>query len=247
MMINNLLVHVLIIGSAQYLVKAFRASNIQAFAFVPCGLRATSTEQETPQPATSSYDTSSPSSKGLVSALTDLVNGFNKSTPASLYNRGPAPMTKEELMKFLDQDYTVNNYLWTGDLSLEAFDEQCTFQDPTISFQGLSTYHTNVQNLAKVVRWATNNQVEQKTKSILLDIQCDEHYVETRWNMVGELTALPWNPCIDVIGRTKFWYRSNSQGELKVYKYDEEWEMSAAKALWQLVTPSSASKKLIEF
>jgi hypothetical protein len=82
--------------------------------------------------------------------------------------------------------------------------------------------------------------------------------VQTRWNMVGELSALPWKPKIDVIGRTKFWYRqsavsdedtttamepttanaANSSKGYRVFFYDEEWEIPAAKALLQLITPA---------
>ena len=94
--------------------------------------------------------------------------------------------------------------------------------------------------------------------SILLDISLSDQYVQTRWNMVGELRALPWKPKIDVIGNTRFWYNQIQQDDdddsedscyYQVYFYDEEWEIPAANALLQLVTPagtianSSASKR----
>jgi len=63
--------------------------------------------------------------------------------------------------------------------------------------------------------------------------------------MIGGLSALPWKPEIDVIGRTKFWYRKVNNDEngdgldgFRVYFYDEKWEMPASKALLQLVTPA---------
>jgi hypothetical protein len=101
----------------------------------------------------SSFDTSSTSSKGLVLFLTELVNGvmdpmfstdISRSTLLSLGEETSiqsdvlaAPPTNEaELVQKIQEDYTVNNYLWTGNLAVEAFEENCKFQDPTISFQG---------------------------------------------------------------------------------------------------------------
>ena len=47
---------------------------------------------------------------------------------------------------------------------------------------------------------------------------------------------------MDVVGRTKFWYRRDDDGGdddgWRVYRYDEEWEMPPARALLQLVTPA---------
>ena len=57
--------------------------------------------------------------------------------------------------------------------------------------------------------------------------------------MVGDLTGLFWKPRIDVIGRTKFWFKTDENGDVRVYFYDEIWEMPAAKALLQLITPAA--------
>ena len=58
--------------------------------------------------------------------------------------------------------------------------------------------------------------------------------------MEGSLSGLFWKPKIDVIGRTKFWFREREvDGEKvsKVYFYDESWEMSTVDALKQILTP----------
>jgi len=140
-------------------------------------------------------------------------------------------------MNRIRDDYVLRNYLWTGDIDLACFDENCRFTDPTISFESRDTFVRNTENLNILV-----DKLASGTKSDLLDISVTEDYVESRWNMVGDLTGLPWKPRIDVIGRTKFWYRKElNGGDLQVYFYDECWEMPAGKALLQLITPAGKS------
>jgi hypothetical protein len=140
-------------------------------------------------------------------------------------------------MNRIRDDYVLRNYLWTGDIDLACFDENCRFTDPTISFESRDTFVRNTENLNILV-----DKLASGTKSDLLDISVTEDYVESRWNMVGDLTGLPWKPRIDVIGRTKFWYRKElNGGDLRVYFYDECWEMPAGKALLQLITPAGKS------
>lgn len=155
---------------------------------------------------------------------------------------GQAPQTANELLDRIRRDYTDKNYLWTGDVDLGCFDQDCTFTDPTLSFQGRDKFVSNVQNLQPIV----DGLIEPGgCRSDLLDINLvsfdsndgSDQYVESRWNMVGELNRLPWRPKIDVIGRTKFWFRKTTDG-LRVYFYDECWEIPAGKALLQLITPA---------
>ena len=190
---------------------------------------------------TSRYDETGAGLKGLVSSLTSLVNSFSKG--ASSFSEqsklprpvGEPPKSPEELLERIREDYTVNNYLWTGNIDLSSFDDQCRFTDPTLAFTGTDQFVNNIQNLRPIVDNLVNSGA---CSSNLLDIKLikAESYIKSRWNMIGELSALPWKPRIDVIGTTKFWYERSENG-FRVTFYDEEWEISAAKALLQLVTP----------
>jgi len=200
---------------------------------------------------TSTYESSDSSSKGIVSSLTGIVNFMMGSPDNDIEEvkvlRGAPPVTPEQLMEKIKDDYVVNNYLWTGDIYTPAFAEDCLFTDPTLSFTGRDKFVSNVQNLRPIVDSLVG---EGNCRSDLLDIRLNEEdgYVQSRWNMVGELNRLPWRPKIDVIGRTKFWYRgagdegkgrdekNDDSSGLRVYFYDEEWEIPAGRALLQLVT-----------
>lgn len=184
----------------------------------------------------SSYDKSDASSKGLVSVLTNVINSLagTKNTKASVTLR-PSPSTPNELMERIREDYVNKNYLWTGDIDISSFESDCRFTDPTLSFVGTETFISNVQNLRPVVNALIS---PGGCCSELLSIEMTSDFVQSRWNMVGNLTGLPWKPRIDVIGRTKFWFRSSNENEFRVYFYDECWEMPAAKALLQLITPA---------
>jgi Uncharacterized conserved protein (DUF2358) len=204
--------------------------------------------QSTGKPALSSMEraVNPPSERAYASALDNQSNGSQQ-----VPNR--PPRTPDELLDRIRNDYTANNYLWTGNLDVSAFDPQCAFQDPTLSFRGTDKFVRNVRNLRPFV-----DAVATSCRSDLLSIclNDDDGYVQTRWNMVGDLRRLPWKPQINVVGRTKFWYRSApllpstdeatahrgsevDETAVVVVRYDEEWEIPAYRALLQLVTPGS--------
>ena len=190
----------------------------------------------------SSYEETDGASKGLVASLTGIVNTFsgNKQEEATQTAGDDGDQSKDiiqppanpqELYNRIRDDYVKNNYLWTGNIAYECFEKSCTFTDPTLSFEGIETFRTNTQNLVPFVKGNVDNP-----QSVLLDIQLNDEYVETRWNMKGDVNGLFWKPKIDVIGRTKFWFREDTN---LVYFYDEKWEIPAFQALLQLVTPTS--------
>mmetsp|Transcript_6472 Transcript_6472/g.18537 ORF Transcript_6472/g.18537 Transcript_6472/m.18537 type:complete len:329 (+) Transcript_6472:145-1131(+) len=235
-----------------------------------------------PSSLLSNYNDSDGASKGIVGSLTGIVNRVSatrakdETTPPSPLVSSP-PTSSQELMDRIRKDYEERNYLWTGDLDLECFRKDCVFTDPTISFVGTDKFTENTQNLVPIVEAfaedyrsellsislgtgsSSSSQTPDTVERDGRDGDGDEYYVETRWNMVGSLTASPWlfwKPKIDVVGRTKFWFRNESDGDcdgsidsksgsdpsdgnaLKVYFYDESWEVPAWKALLQIITPA---------
>lgn len=177
------------------------------------------------------------SSKGFVSSLTSIVNFVSQSRPKD-QEMQPPPSTPTLLLESIRDDYQIRNYLWTGDVELGCYENECKFTDPTISFEGKEQYVKNIQNLRPIID-ALIEPGGCRSDLLRIDLNDSENYVQTRWKMVGNLSRLPWKPNIDVIGRTKFWYRDVDNG-VRVYFYDEEWEIPAFRALLQLVTPGRA-------
>ena len=172
------------------------------------------------------FEETGSTSKGLVASLTSLVNTMMGKEAKNVVVP-PTPSSRDELFTRIQSDYNEKNYLWTGDIDLGCFDEQCRFTDPTLSFEGRDQFVRNLANLRPLV-----DALVSDGRSDLLEASLEKDYVQTRWNMVGTL-GLPWKPRVDVIGRTKFWYNDQNQ----VYFYDEEWEIPASQALWQLLRP----------
>ncbi|CAN0202407.1 unnamed protein product, partial [Phaeothamnion confervicola] len=176
----------------------------------------------------STYEGTSSLPKQIVNGLTDLFNLFGK---AAVEDTSPqAEVDPQTVLESVKGDFE-RNYLWTGDVDDAVFDRYCTFQDPTMQFQGLATYKRNVANLRDLVdRFVRDAKSELYSAELDAEAGC----VRTRWRMTGRL-ALPWNPRIDVAGRTVFSY-DPEQGN-RITSYDEMWETSAAKALLQIITP----------
>jgi hypothetical protein len=219
----------------------------------------------------SSYESSASVTKGLVSSLTSLTNsifgGRNKNViqNATDDNVGDAPNIKryttnspptspEELLHRIKIEYTQNNYLWTGNIDAASFVSNCTFSDPTISFVGVDNYIKNVGNLVPIINYALGANGGSNSTLLEITLVKDKGYIQTRWNMIGELNRLFWKPKIDVIGRTKFWYQQQQRQEkidnhydddfyYQVYFYDEEWEIPAGLALLQLITPAGTIRR----
>lgn len=105
---------------------------------------------------------------------------------------------------------------------------------------GVDKYIENVGNLVPVVNYLLGDEQLSRSELLNITLNDEEKYIETRWNMVGELNRLFWKPKIDVIGRTKFWFKEVVQDEeepaIQVYFYDEMWEIPAGLALLQLVS-----------
>jgi hypothetical protein len=59
-------------------------------------------------------------------------------------------------------------------------------------------------------------------------------FVEAAWRMGADL-ELPWQPRIELTGRTRFYFSPSRRG--RITRYVEAWDIPAVAALAQIVTP----------
>ncbi|CAJ1348412.1 unnamed protein product [Effrenium voratum] len=145
-------------------------------------------------------------------------------------------IASEQLLEGIQADFEERQYLWSGDIDPELYDEGCEFTDPTLSFKGLSKFQTNMRNLKPILD-ALVPKEQRRCK--LREIKLKDGEVFAKWQMVGDL-RLPWSPRIDITGKTR--YSPGKDGRIE--SYFEQWDVSAGEALAQLVRP--APEEVIE-
>ena len=92
------------------------------------------------------YGSTSAATKTIVSGLTQLVNLNGGAKPANKKRpRRFASLTPQQVKAGLADDFR-NEYLWSGRITPELYDEACVFTDPTLSFRGLDVFEANLRN-----------------------------------------------------------------------------------------------------
>ncbi len=173
---------------------------------------------------------SSHRSRFHAAGLTGLVNGLVSGEAPEIPPRKFEKIESKQLLEGIRADFEERQYLWSGNIDLELYDEDCTFTDPTISFEGLSKFQSNMRSLTPIIDVLVP---KEQRKCILRDIKLEETgEVTAKWRMIGDI-KLPWSPRIDIGGRTK--YSPGKDGRIK--SYSEQWDIDAGEALAQLVQP----------
>lgn len=194
-------------------------------------------------PDEATYDESPPWVKQVVGGLTSVVNAVVP-PPKSLAERAAQraaeraadtspPVSPEELLDGLRADFLEREYLFTGDITPNLYDEECVFTDPTLSFKGLATFERNLAALDPILNALLGDRAVE-----LFDARLDKasNCIECRWRMSGGIN-LPWRPRIELRGRTRYSYDAARQG--RIVRYDEFWESSAAEQLLALLRPGA--------
>ena len=170
--------------------------------------------------------------KSLVSSLTAVVNSLGGAEQNSEpRQREYESLTADAVLEGLRRDFVENEYLWSGKIDPELYDEDAVFTDPTLSFSGLSTFEKNLENLDPwIERFVPPSQRSVELRSLKL---VEDDVIEAEWRMLGDL-ALPWKPRLDLDGRTR--YTLGGEGG-RISSYDEAWAISPSAALAMLVKP----------
>ncbi|XRB06783.1 GPI inositol-deacylase [Pycnococcus provasolii] len=183
------------------------------------------------------YDSTSPLTRFVVSALTTAIGGDAYGDEVGLAQNEDdlrPPVSPQDVRNAIERDFSEGNYLWTGDISMDVYDKGCVFTDPTLSFTGTAAFQRNLERLEPwIEKLVVDPRSELRGPVVLDDSQA---FCEARWQMIGEL-RLPWRPVVNVKGRTRYTLDTSKGG--RIVRYDENWELKASEALMQLVTPTT--------
>ena len=133
-------------------------------------------------------------------------------------------LEREQVLELLREDYD-SNYFVSGVGELAAYVPDCEFSDPFVAFKGVSRFKENVSNLGgmmedidlKITQW------EEKEDSLV-----------TSWKF-SCILDLPWRPKLAAAGGTTHVF----DGDNRVVKHVERWDVDPKKVVQQLLLPSS--------
>lgn len=151
--------------------------------------------------------------------------------------RSALPLSPAQLREGILGDFAAG-YLFSGIIDTALYEADCSFTDPTLSFQGLDTFTKNIAAIRPLIdTFVGDNLVTLYS----LDALPDEATVRARWRMEASL-KLPWRPVLDVQGTTLYSY-SKETG--KIVRYSETWTENPQGALLKLLRPAKARQAVI--
>jgi len=128
-----------------------------------------------------------------------------------------------ERSALLRADYD-ENYFISGRGSLAAYDADCVFADPFVSFTGRERFRKNVSNLGGLLR---------DVKLDITSYEENEEQLVTAWRFAATV-ELPWRPRLFAKGGTTHVFDSRSG---LVVRHDERWDIEPWTVVKQLFTP----------
>lgn len=188
------------------------------------------------QDGQSYYEETSPLAKGVVAGLTSLFNILSPQPEVKPREYKKARLNDAEIVRGILDDFR-RGYLFSGEIEAECYSEDCVFTDPTLSFQGLRKFESNIASIKPVL-----DTFLGANACILYSLTQDKRKREvyTKWRMIGDIKIIPglWTPRLDLGGQTTFSYDPRENGG-RVRDYYERWDISAGEALLQLLGRAS--------
>nr|XP_004510693.1 uncharacterized protein LOC101503138 isoform X1 [Cicer arietinum] len=124
----------------------------------------------------------------------------------------------------IKQDFQ-SSYFVTGDLTLNAYEEDCEFADPAGSFKGLQRFKRNCTNFGSLL---------EKSNMKLMKWEDFEDKGIGHWRFSCTL-SFPWRPILSATGYTEYYYDAQSG---KVCRHVEHWNVPKMALFKQILRPS---------
>ncbi|KAK6143224.1 hypothetical protein DH2020_023572 [Rehmannia glutinosa] len=123
-----------------------------------------------------------------------------------------------DVLSIIKSDYE-KAYFVTGVFTSAIYTEDCTFEDPTIKFQGRELY---ARNLRLLLPFFDNPSIHLKE----IEKENQAWFPIASWRLRTYL-KLPWKPLISIDGRTIY----DLDEEFRVVRHAESWNISALGAI----------------
>ncbi|PPD81049.1 hypothetical protein GOBAR_DD22027 [Gossypium barbadense] len=149
---------------------------------------------------------------------------------AASYLRSPSKVeeaAQKDLKLGLDgKEIAINIFvLKSGQLTLDAYEEDCEFADPAGSFKGLRRFKRNCTNFGSLI---------EKSNMKLMKWEDLENKGVGHWRF-SCVMSFPWRPILSATGYTEYFFDARSG---KVCRHVEHWNVPKMALLKQLLKPT---------
>nr|GMD29887.1 Nuclear transport factor 2 family protein [Ipomoea batatas]GMD31593.1 Nuclear transport factor 2 family protein [Ipomoea batatas]GME15550.1 Nuclear transport factor 2 family protein [Ipomoea batatas] len=148
---------------------------------------------------------------------------------AELSSEGWSGVVDRSLVVDTIKDDFLRSYFVTGNLTLDAYEEECEFADPAGSFKGLRRFKRNCTNFGYLV---------EKSNMKLMKWEDFEEKAIGHWRFSCVLT-FPWKPILSATGYTEYYFNEESG---KICRHVEHWNVPKMALFKQILRPGANSK-----
>ncbi|KAI3703541.1 hypothetical protein L1987_73692 [Smallanthus sonchifolius] len=150
----------------------------------------------------------------------DVVEGDNRSMEVG----EDGVIERAVIVETIKGDFE-RSYFVTGDVTVDAYEDDCEFADPAGSFKGVGRFKRNCTNFGYLI---------EKSSMKLMKWEDFEDKGIGHWRF-SCIMAFPWKPILSATGYTEY-YLSKESG--KVCRHVEHWNVPKMALFKQLLKPS---------
>lgn len=151
-------------------------------------------------------------------------SGNEEASSPELAIDGERAIDRALVVETIKKDFE-RSYFVTGNLTLNAYEEDCEFADPAGSFKGLGRFKRNCTNFGSLI---------EKSNMKLMKWEEFEDKGVGHWRFICIL-SFPWRPILSATGYTEYYFDTVSG---KVCRHVEHWNVPKMTLLKQILKPS---------
>ncbi|XP_075477483.1 uncharacterized protein LOC142518576 [Primulina tabacum] len=142
---------------------------------------------------------------------------------SELFVDGFGKIDRAVVVAAIKEDFQ-RSYFVTGNLALDAYEEDCEFADPAGSFRGLSRFKRNCTNFGYLL---------EKSNMKLMKWEDFEEKGIGHWRFICVM-SFPWKPILSATGYTEYYFDEKSG---KICRHVEHWNVPKMTLLKQILKP----------